>query len=127
MLNFRIKSIRIQTGTGRHDADCTVTVTMNSKEFSKAKKNGHLGFLYGTDISNEVYRLTNRLVQAYNPSVDDSQRSFNGIKTITLSYGVAAGGAAALGLAHNVLANGAIVLKYNASIELVKAPKLSQH
>src|SRR5580698_8556167 len=62
----------------------SVTVKMPIKVWSAMKRRGQLGTLYGVDISNEVYRTHG--VPAHNPSVDDSKRATQGIKTIKLTY-----------------------------------------
>lgn len=65
---------------------CEVIVQCDAKEWNKLKKANDLGSLYGVDISNEVYRITDELVPAWNPSVCDRDRAKAGVKTIRLSY-----------------------------------------
>lgn len=62
----------------------SVRVAINAKDWAKAKKNGHLGQLYGVDISNQLHREYG--IPAYNPTVDDKARAVKGIKTISLTY-----------------------------------------
>jgi hypothetical protein len=53
---------------------------MPVKEWTKSDK----GFLYGIDISNQVYRSLG--VKASHPTVDSSKRASKGIKTLVLYY-----------------------------------------
>lgn len=79
---FSIKSVsKISSDTVR------VTVTMYAKDWHKANRslgsNG-LGCLYGIDISNAVHEQYG--VKSSNPTVDDSLRAVNGVKTLVLFY-----------------------------------------
>jgi hypothetical protein len=76
---FQVKNIvRVDSETVK------VTVTMDAKEFNKAKKQG-LGQLFGIDISNHVFREYG--IKAYNPSVDGiKSRAVQGVKTLQLYY-----------------------------------------
>lgn len=59
---------------------------IDPKEFAKIKRHNQLGQLFGIDLSNEVYRLTNGKIPASNPSVDYSKPARKGIKTLKLTY-----------------------------------------
>ena len=60
----------------------SVKVRMPAKDWNASRK--ALGHLYGVDISNHVYRSTG--IKAYQPIVDDKQRSKGGYKIIELTY-----------------------------------------
>jgi hypothetical protein len=64
----------------------TVMVTIDSRAWNDFRKNGHLGQLYGIDISNEVYRTYG--VKAHNPTVNESIKVKTGTTTkiIELTY-----------------------------------------
>ncbi len=76
---FKLKSIQRV-----NEVSVKVCVEMDAGEWTKAKRDNALGQLYGIDISNEVYHLTG--VKAYEPSVNDRNRSKDGIKLIELYY-----------------------------------------
>jgi hypothetical protein len=63
---------------------CEVIVEIDVKYWTKLRSKGHLGQLYGVDISNAVYSIYG--VPAWNPTVGDRARAKNGIKTIRLEY-----------------------------------------
>lgn len=65
---------------------CEVVAKVDAKHWTKLRNAKDLGVLYGIDISNEAYALTNRLVPTHNPSVSDRDRAKDGIKTVRLSY-----------------------------------------
>lgn len=69
----------------RRDASTVmVRVSVPFEAWKHAAKTGNLGFLYGVDISNLVYRTHG--VAAYNPTVDDTARPLSGVKFIDLYY-----------------------------------------
>lgn len=79
MFHFDIQSVE------RYSADTVrVVVTMIADVWKQYQKLGHLGQLYGVDVSNEVYRSYG--VKAYNPTVADRDKASGGVKTITLYY-----------------------------------------
>lgn len=61
-----------------------IDVAIDAKAWRSAKAKGHLGQLYGVDISNAVYRAFS--VKAYQPTVSDRQRAVKGVKTVSLWY-----------------------------------------
>ena len=61
-----------------------VIVTMSGFQWTITRDKGGLGGLYGVDISNTVYREYG--VMACNPTVKDTDRAKNGLKTIELIY-----------------------------------------
>ena len=63
-----------------------VYVEVNSEYWKQFSKKQKLGQLYGIDISNAVYQITDEVVPAYNPYVHDRARSKNGLKQIRLTY-----------------------------------------
>lgn len=83
---FKITAATVAASNTGYKVECIVKVEMPADEWKITQRMGHLGALYGVDISNEVYRISNRLVPAHNPMVDDSKRAKNGIKYITLTY-----------------------------------------
>ena len=82
-MEFEIKGI-VERDDEYGNSFTSVRVTIDAKVWAKAKKNGHLGFLYGVDISNQLH--TKHGIPAYNPTVDDKARAVKGIKTISLTY-----------------------------------------
>lgn len=62
-----------------------VVVKMDSKLWTSIRNKKSLGALYGIDISNAVYAL-NQSIPASNPTVKDTERAKNGLKTIYLTY-----------------------------------------
>jgi hypothetical protein len=86
MNHFKIIACTVAGSNTGYKFECLVKIQIDVKEWTAFKKRGALGVLYGIDVSNAVYALSNRLVPAHNPSVDDTQRAKNGIKTIRLSY-----------------------------------------
>lgn len=106
---------------------CEVVVKLDSKAWTKLRTKGQLGQLYGVDISNEVYKLTNQLVPAYNPTVSDRDRAKNGIKTIRLSYYFKDHDAAeALGCEVKRFKSGDIVPAFGACAVVYDARRLSK-
>jgi len=83
---FTITQCLMQSSNTGYKVETNVTIQIDAKEFAKLKAKGHLGQLYGIDVSNEVYRLSGRAVRAHNPSVDDTRKASKGIKTISLTY-----------------------------------------
>lgn len=85
---FTIKSIYACVHDTSYDGypfKVIVKVTMPVAEWTKYRKSGNLGQLYGLEISNAVYRV-NDAICASNPMVDDRQRAKQGVKTLTLTY-----------------------------------------
>lgn len=78
MLFNIVRIMRVSLSTVRID------VTLDAKAWHKAKRLGHLGQLYGVDISNAVFRAFS--VKAYQPTVDDKAKARNGVKTVSLFY-----------------------------------------
>lgn len=111
---FTIQSITISSFHDNRFATAHVVVTMPAKEFSKTKCKGTL---YGIDISNAVSDLSDRLVRAYYPSVDDKQRASKGIKTIKLNYQMTMEEAQRAGLSC-FNAGGQLIARYGDSVDL---------
>lgn len=112
---MNIKSISVRTfdsSYGGYPYVADVVAEFQAKDWTRAKAKGGLGALY-LDVSNEVYRLTNRLVPAWNPSVSHDARAKSGIKTVRLSYYFRDHEAAiALGLEVRKLASGECLARY---------------
>ncbi len=122
--HFKIIAATVAASNTGYKVECIVKVDVDAAFWTKAKRTGQLGALYGIDISNEVYRLSRRLVPAWNPMVDDKRRASDGVKRITLTYhfdNVAA--AQELGL-ECFKAGGELIPRRSASVNLL-APRLS--
>lgn len=76
----------IEDSNTAFNKQATVIAKMPIKEWQKIRKKSQLGMLYGVDISNEVYRKSDRKIKAYNPVVEDRTKAKAGIKTIELTY-----------------------------------------
>lgn len=76
---FKITNVfRVDVNTVR------VLVSVDAKHWHACKAKGHLGQLYGVDISNAVFHL--HQVKAYNPSVGDYGNARDGLKRFTFDY-----------------------------------------
>lgn len=88
--DFMVTSIKIEPYSRGREFECQVTIKMDAKLWRKTRDKDRLGFLYGVDVSNFVYQVTNQLVDARNPTVRDHNRAIKSVKTITLWYGFTA-------------------------------------
>lgn len=83
---WTITALTVAASNTGYKLEAIVKIAVDAKYWSYMKRNRQLGFLYGVDVSNEVYRRSCRLIPAHNPSVDDRKRASAGIKSITLTY-----------------------------------------
>lgn len=97
-MNFTIKSIYANRAGYIGELDAVVEIKMDAKEWASCKKKRQLGHLYGVAISNQVYVLVNKKINAYNPTVRDTERASKGVKTIHLRYPMTKDQGEALGL-----------------------------
>lgn len=86
---MKIKSLVIQDNrsfnSDRYQWEVVAQIEMDSTKFNTMKRKGHLGQLFGIDISNMLYDFC-PLIPAHNPIVDHQRRASKGIKTIQLNY-----------------------------------------
>lgn len=120
MENFKITHATLRESHTGYKLEANITIEVDAAYWKRLQKAGNLGQLYGIDVSNAVYALTNKLVPAWNPSVDHRSNARKGIKTVKLTYyfdDVRAG--IALGLKHFVGKSGEVHFDYGASVNLL--------
>ena len=83
---YSIKIGEIENSYTAYNKQATCILKIPASVWRKYRAEGNLGFLYGVDVSNYVYRTSNFKIKAYNPVVSDRARAKNGIKTIELTY-----------------------------------------
>ncbi len=116
---FSIKSILVTThdssfGGYPYKAIVSVDVT-DLKAFKKLQ--GKLGSLVH-DVNDETYRISNKLIPAYNPSVDE-KRASKCVKKITFTYFFKDHAVAkAIGLDVKTLRNGESFASYGTSVSI---------
>lgn len=111
--SFKIKSIYISADSYGNGATVDCVVEVSATEWSKARNKGKLGHLYGVDISNAIYAINNN-IPAHYPTIGDSDRAKNGIKTISVSYRCDSARAQKLGLEGFTTKAGEFIFKFNA-------------
>lgn len=101
----------------------TALVEMDVKAWTKIRNAGHLGQLYGVDISNHIHGLDQN-IPAHCPTVDDKGKARKGIKFIRLTYKLNdPERAEKLGLVVQRLKNGSYLGRYGDFVDLLNRPR----
>jgi hypothetical protein len=88
-MKFEIVSIYAVRAGFSGEMEAKVTIQLDSKSWIKFRDKGDLGSLY-LSVSNEVYGLMHKSIDAYRPTVNDRERASKGIKTVFLYYNMTA-------------------------------------